>query len=141
MSEIVTATLVLQVTATLNGAPPKALEENLQRLVFRAASEGLLTGETPMETEEYSFHVILSDVYVTPDTPEPPDEDNLDGIEDSVPDEDEVELDGPLTTGDGTQLRHCTRCGEVVPKNTPCGCPVDADSEYSGDEDDDEIPY
>lgn len=141
MSDIVTATLVLQVTVRLAGETPKTLEDHLETVVSHAVGEGLITGETPMEVEEYTSSVLVSDVYTTVKFPEPPeDDDSLDGLEDSEPPEEEEDEPKVLTTGDGTPLRQCTRCGEVVPKNVPCGCPVEADG-YDGDDDDDEIPY
>lgn len=51
------ATLTLDVTYLLNGASPEVVLENLRQLCDRAIGEGMLTGYSEAEVDEYTVNV------------------------------------------------------------------------------------
>lgn len=57
-----TLKLELTVRYDLNGEEPVVMEQNLRRLMNRAIDDGLLTGATAAEVDEYSYDIIEMEV-------------------------------------------------------------------------------
>ena len=53
--------LVLDVTYNDNGVPENDLRQMLGNVIMHAIDEGLLTGNTEAEVEEYSYRVTNTD--------------------------------------------------------------------------------
>lgn len=68
-SETVTVRLIMDVTYSLNGENATEMVGRLRKMCERAIGEGMLTGETDAEVEEYSMDAVIQ--------PEPLSEDEL----------------------------------------------------------------
>lgn len=59
VSETVTVRLTLDVTYSLNGENVTEMASRLRKMCERAIGEGMLTGATDAEVEEYSMDVVI----------------------------------------------------------------------------------
>lgn len=57
-----TIELTVRVTYDLNGEQPYVLKENLEHMVFRAAGEGIFTGGSEAEVDDYSVSAQITNV-------------------------------------------------------------------------------
>lgn len=67
--QTVAVRLTIDVVYSVNGEDPTEMTDNLRRNCERAIGEGMLTGETDAEVEEYSMDAVIQ--------PEPLSEDEL----------------------------------------------------------------